>query len=62
MKKSFSVIDKQFFRRIVWLLILALFSVLIFWQQTRAAEGCPVAFDQGWGTFVAKAEIERVIS
>ncbi len=36
MRKSFSAIDKQFLRRIVWLLILALFSVLIFWQQTRA--------------------------
>jgi hypothetical protein len=62
MRKSFSLIDKQFLRRIVWLLILALFSVLIFWQQTRAAEGGHVAFDQGGGTFVAKAGIERVIS
>jgi len=62
MKKSFSVIDKQFLRRIMWLLILALFSVLIFWQQTRAAEEGPAAFDHGWGTFAAKAGIERVIS
>lgn len=62
MKKSFSVIDKQFFRRIVWLLILALFSVLIFWQQTRAAEGGPVAPGKGWGAVVAEAGGAQVIS
>ena len=62
MRKSFSVIDKQFLRRIMWLLILALFYVLIFWQQTRAAEGGPTAPGKGWGAFVAEAGIERVIS
>ncbi len=62
MKKSFSAIDKQFFRRIVWLLILALFSVLIFWQQTRAAGVDPLASGKGWGAFAAKAEISQVIS
>jgi hypothetical protein len=58
MRKSFSVIDKQFLRRIVWLLILALFSVLIFWQQTRAERVDPVAFGKGWGALVAETGIE----
>lgn len=58
MKKSFSVIDKQFLRRIMWLLILALFSVLIFWQQTRAEEVDPVASGKGWGAFVAEPGIK----
>jgi hypothetical protein len=59
MKKSVSVIDKQFLRRIVWLLILALFSVLIFWQQTRAAAVDPLAFGKGGSISFAEAGIER---
>jgi len=59
MRKPFSLIDKQFLRRIVWLLLLALFSVLIFWQQTRAAAVDPVAFGKGEGICVAEAGIER---
>jgi hypothetical protein len=58
MRKSFSVIDKQFLRRIVWLLILALFSVLIFWQQTRAEAVDIVAFGKVRGALAAEAGIE----
>jgi hypothetical protein len=59
MKKSVSVIDKKFLRRIVWLFILALFSVLIFWQQTRAAAVDPLAFGKGGSISFAEAGIER---
>jgi hypothetical protein len=59
MRKSVSVIDKRFLRRIVWLFILALFSILIFWQQTRAAAVDAQAFGKGRTICVAEAGIER---
>jgi hypothetical protein len=62
MKKSFSLVDKQFFRRIVWLLILALFSVLIFWQQTRAETVNPLVSGKGWRGMGSKAGIAQEIS
>jgi hypothetical protein len=58
MRKSFSVGDKQFLRRIFWLLILALFSVLIFWQQTRAEPVNPVVFGEELEALVAETGIE----
>jgi hypothetical protein len=62
MRQSFSFIDKQFLRRIVWLLILALFSVLIFWQQTRADVVNPGMSGMEWGAFVVEAGVNQSIS